>query len=218
LEFTVNIVTIASLKGGVGKTIHAAHLSVALEAMGQGPVGCIDLDPQATFTAWWKDRKHAETPIFAKVEDYTQLGPKLASMKKKFKWVIIDTPPQIADINREAVRQANLVLIPCKSGKGDMVASLDTVAICKELKQEFFYILNEVKGKRTADTAVKKLATKGKVAPVVIPDLDGYWQSMWTGHTLPEIAQTTGAIVIQQLAEFVVSQFEELPAEEKVYA
>jgi chromosome partitioning protein len=214
----MNVVCVASLKGGVGKTIHAAHLAVALEDLGQGPVGCIDLDPQSTFTLWWKDRKHSDTPIFAKVEDYTQLGPKLESMRKKFKWVIVDTPPQIADINQEAIRQANLVLIPCKSGKGDMVASLDTVAICKELKQEFFYILNEVKGKRTADAAVKKLATKGKVAPIVIPNLDGYWKAMWTGHTLPELSKTTGSLVIHQLAEFVISQFESPTAEEKAYA
>ncbi|MDR5839352.1 ParA family protein [Caballeronia sp. LZ034LL] len=214
----MNTIVLASLKGGVGKTTHAAHLAVALDALNDGPVVCMDLDPQGTFADWWNDRK-AETPIFAKVEDYTELEAKQKKLAKAgFKWLIIDTPPQTADINREAIRLADMVIIPCKHGKGDIKASLSTVRICEELKQPFYYLLNESKGKRAAEVTVKKMAAFGKVMPQVIPNLNGYWQSMYTGQTLTEQTKGTGAILIHELAQFVVERFDTPVVQEKAYA
>ena len=211
-------IVISSLKGGVGKTLHAAHLSVALEAMGQGPVVAMDLDPQGTFSSWWNDRK-ADTPAFAQVENHAQIKAKHAQLEAAgFKWLIIDTPPQTAEINRAAIRVADLVIIPCKHGKGDIEASLDTVELCEQEGRKFFYLLNETNGASVAEKTVKKLAAIGPVIPQTIPKLNGYWQSMYTGKTITEISKGTGAILIHDLAEFIVSKFEKPKAkEEKAY-
>ncbi|MCL4825249.1 MAG: ParA family protein, partial [Anaerolineales bacterium] len=44
---------LASQKGGAGKTTLAAHIAVAAELAGAGPVVLIDTDPQGSLSAWW---------------------------------------------------------------------------------------------------------------------------------------------------------------------
>ncbi len=44
----MRILTIASQKGGAGKTTLAAHLAVEAERAGAGPVAVVDTDPQGS--------------------------------------------------------------------------------------------------------------------------------------------------------------------------
>ncbi|MFB8916248.1 nucleotide-binding protein, partial [Xanthomonas phaseoli] len=55
---------LASQKGGAGKTTLAAHLAIAAELAGAGPVVLIDTDPQGSLSAWWNSRD-ANTPALA---------------------------------------------------------------------------------------------------------------------------------------------------------
>jgi chromosome partitioning protein len=48
----MRILTIASQKGGAGKTTLAAHLAVEAERTGAGPVAVVDTDPQGSLAAW----------------------------------------------------------------------------------------------------------------------------------------------------------------------
>lgn len=209
-------IVFSCLKGGVGKTMHTAHLAVALEAMGQGPVVITDLDPQGTLSDWWNDRKSA-TPCFVNVRDAEDLPTKHAEMAKAgFEWLVIDTPPQTAAINRAAIRLADLVIIPSKHSKGDIKATLPTVDLCEEEHKKFIYLLNETNGVAVANSAVKKLAEFGPVIPQTIPKLNGYWQAMSVGLTINEITKGTGALLIDELANFVVARFER--SKERVYA
>jgi chromosome partitioning protein len=123
-------------------------------------------------------------------------------------WFLIDTPPQTAPINRAAIKLADLVIIPTKHSKGDIKATLSTVDLCEEEGKKFMYLLNETNGLAVANSAVKKLAEFGPVIPQTIPKLNGYWQSMSAGLTINEITKGTGAILIDQLAKFVVAKFE----------
>jgi chromosome partitioning protein len=133
-----------------------------------------------------------------------------------FKWLVIDTPPQTAAINRAAIRLADLVIIPSKHSKGDIKATLPTVDLCEEEHKKFIYLLNETNGVAVAHSAVKKLAEFGPVIPQTIPKLNGYWQAMSAGLTINEITKGTGALLIDELANFVVARFER--SKERVYA
>src|ERR1700722_19351031 len=136
----MNTVVFSCLKGGVGKTLHTAHLAVALEAMGQGPVCLMDLDPQGTLSSWWNDRK-ADTPQFAKVDGISDLAKQHKKLSGHFKWLLIDTPPYMAQINAEAIALADLVIIPSKHSKGDIEATLTTVELCETAGKKFMYLL-----------------------------------------------------------------------------
>ena len=59
------VIVLASQKGGVGKTALSAHLAVAAEMTGAGPVVLYDTDPQQSLAEWWRERD-ANTPQLAK--------------------------------------------------------------------------------------------------------------------------------------------------------
>jgi chromosome partitioning protein len=210
-------VVFSCLKGGVGKSLHTAHLCVALEEMGQGPVVTMDLDPQGTHADWWNSRE-ADTPAFAVVDSHAQLAAKHAELKAAgFKWLVIDTPPQTAEINRAAIELADLVIIPCKHSVGDIKATLPTVELCEVAGKKFYYLLNETNGAAVAQTAKNKLAEIGPVIPHTIPKLNGYWESLIDGRTITELTRGTGAILIGNVAQFVVSKFEGTARKEKAH-
>ena len=60
----MQVVTLASRKGGSGKTTLAGQLAVEAERRGDGPVALADLDPQGSLADWWNART-ADTPVFA---------------------------------------------------------------------------------------------------------------------------------------------------------
>src|ERR671919_305765 len=90
----MDILTIASQKGGAGKTTLSAHLAVEAERQGYGPVAVIDTDPQGSLADWWNQRR-AETPLFAAVE-VSRLPAQMAELhQQRVNLVIIDTPPAL---------------------------------------------------------------------------------------------------------------------------
>ncbi|WP_244832358.1 AAA family ATPase [Caballeronia sp. TF1N1] len=213
----MHTIVFSCLKGGVGKSLHAAHLSVALEQMGFGSVVTMDLDPQGTHADWWNSRE-AETPHFAVVENHTQLKTKHAALKRAgYDWLVIDTPPQVAEINRAAIKLADLVIIPCKHSVGDIKATLPTVELCEQEGKKFYYLLNETNGKGVAQAAKNKLAEIGPVIPHTIPKLNGYWESLIPGKTITEVSSGTGAILIENVATFIVHKFKGAVRKEKAH-
>ena len=60
----MRVLSIASQKGGSGKTTLTGHIAVQAELSGAGPVALIDTDPQASLADWWNERT-AQTPVFA---------------------------------------------------------------------------------------------------------------------------------------------------------
>src|SRR5690348_6953410 len=63
----MQVLVLASQKGGAGKTTLAFHFAVAAEAVGAGPVAMLDTDDQGTLTKWWQKRE-SDTPRLANCE------------------------------------------------------------------------------------------------------------------------------------------------------
>jgi chromosome partitioning protein len=78
----MEILTIASQKGGAGKTTLTAHLAVEAERTGRGPVAVVDTDPQGSLVDWWNQRT-ATTPLFASVE-VVRLATHMAELQQGF--------------------------------------------------------------------------------------------------------------------------------------
>src|SRR5215471_3069332 len=109
----MRIVTIASQKGGAGKTTLTAHVAVEAERTGAGPVAVIDTDPQGSLAAWWNTRE-ATTPLFAAV-DMSQLSQQLKRLDDQgMQLVVIDTPPALTSIIERTIAAAHLILIPAR--------------------------------------------------------------------------------------------------------
>jgi chromosome partitioning protein len=149
----------------------------------------------------------------------TQLADKQEKLAAAgFRWCVIDTPPQDHEINRTAIRLADLVVIPAKHSPHDIRAAESTVEMCEKEHKRFFFLLNETNGKAVSLSATRRLAAMGPVIPHAVPKLNGYWESMIDGRTFQEISKGTGAIVIDSVATFLISQFEKTIRQEKAHA
>jgi chromosome partitioning protein len=135
-------VVIVSQKGGTGKTTIAVHLAVAAERKGK-PAVIIDLDPQASATAW-RDLRQAVAPAVQSVQP-VRLGPTLkAAADAGAELAVIDTPARSENTALEAVRAADLALIPCRPGFFDTAAMSFTANLLKLAGKPGFLVFSQV--------------------------------------------------------------------------
>ncbi|MBW4037170.1 MAG: ParA family protein [Proteobacteria bacterium] len=129
----VKVIAVAQQKGGAGKTMLAAQLAVAL-APGRR-VAVLDIDPQASLTAWGRLRA-ANPKAAAAVTVETVSGWRLAAaldgLKRDHDIVLIDTPPVLDSDARRAIRGADLVLVPMNPTPPDLWAAEGTLKLAAE--------------------------------------------------------------------------------------
>ena len=112
-------IVITSQKGGSGKTMLAAHLSVEAERKGDAPAWLIDTDRQATLTRW-HERRPTETPQRGEVR-FEKLMTGLATLAGNgAAYCFIDTAPTISDQTAALLDFADLVLIPVRPSPSDL--------------------------------------------------------------------------------------------------
>lgn len=182
----MQIITMASRKGGAGKTTLTCHLAVEAERCGQGPVAIIDTDDMAGLTKWWHARS-ADTPVLAEIQGgvaATLEGLRVAG----FKIVIVDTPPALTQDVTDAVMAADLVLIPVQPSPDDLRAVGETVSLVQQAKKPTAFALNRVKKRvrLTAEAAVA-LSQHGAIAPSMVHDRTDYAGAKTGGLTAPEV-------------------------------
>jgi chromosome partitioning protein len=183
----MQIIGIASQKGGSGKTTLAGHLAVQAEQAGSSPVALIDTDPQGSLSAWWNARE-AETPCFARttaatlkqdVEQLRDLGMKL---------LFIDTPPAIEVTIGDVIELCDLVLIPVRPSPHDLRAAGATVELVERAGKPLIFIINAATPRaRITNEAVMALSQHGTLAPVILHQRTGFAASMIDGRTVGEI-------------------------------
>ena len=203
----MRIITIASQKGGSGKTTLAGHLAVAADQDGSGPVAIIDTDPQGSLASWWNTRE-APTPHFAAV-DVAQLTEQLATLDRQgMKLVIIDTPPEILAIIQAATVVADFVVIPARPSPHDLRAVATVVEMAEEANKPFCFVVNGATPRSTiAREAITALAAHGKVAPVTIHHRVDFAASMTDGRTVGEVTpDSRSAQEITALCRYVLTQ------------
>ena len=203
----MNVIVLASQKGGAGKTTLAAHLAVAAEAAGDGPAVLIDTDPQGSLSAWWNARE-ADAPALASTS-LADLPAKLQALASAgFKLAVIDTPPAITAAIRDVVRLADLVLIPTRPSPHDLRAVGSTVDIAQETGRPFAFAVTQAKPTaRLTVQAVAALSVHGAVAPSIVHDRVDYAASMVDGRTVRETdPRGRSAEEMKQLLSFVLER------------
>ncbi len=183
----MQIIGIASQKGGSGKTTLAGHLAVQAEQSGTTPVALIDTDPQGSLSAWWNARE-AETPCFARttavtlkqdVEQLRELGMKL---------LFIDTPPAIEATIGDVIELCDLVIIPVRPSPHDLRAVGATVELVERAAKPLIFVVNGATPRaRITNEAVMALSQHGTLAPVILHQRTGFAASMIDGRTVSEI-------------------------------
>lgn len=172
---TARIITIAQQKGGAGKTTLAAHLAVAWAEAGN-TVAVVDIDPQASLTAWWDTRQRLGLPAPAgkrgkgglAVHRVTgwRTANEVEKLARDHDMVLIDSPPHAETEAKIAVRSADLVLVPLQPSPMDFWATQATLDLARAEKTLAMLVLNRVPPRATLTEAMTaKLSDLGaKVA------------------------------------------------------
>ena len=203
----MDILTIASQKGGAGKTTLSAHLAVAAERAGVGPVAIVDTDPQGSLADWWNQRT-AEVPLFAAV-DVIRLADHMATLRQQgVNLVVIDTPPALLQTNRVAIAVATLVMIPARPSPHDLRAVGVIVEMAEAAHIPFCFVVNGATPRTTiALEAVQALAQHGPVAPVIVHQRIDFAGSMVDGRTVMEVTSSSrSSVEVTQLWTYVHTQ------------
>jgi chromosome partitioning protein len=203
----MDILTIASQKGGAGKTTLSAHLAVEAERNGRGPVAIVDTDPQGSLADWWNQRT-ATTPLFAAVE-VSRLAAHMAELRQqRVNLLVIDTPPALLPIIRAAIAVADLVLIPARPSPHDLRAVGVVVDMAEQAKKPLCFVVNGATPRTTiALEAVQALAQHGPVAPVIVHQRIDFAGTMVDGRTVGELhAPSRSVEEITQLWKYVSTQ------------
>jgi len=210
----MKVITVASQKGGSGKTTLAGHLAVQAELAGAGPVVLIDADPQGSLADWWNERV-SPVPAFAQTS-VQRMADDLERLRcEGFAYAIIDTPPAIVTAIHAIVKQSDLVIIPTRPSPHDLRAAAATVRICEDTGKRFTFVVNAAhpRARLTSEAAIA-LSQHGTVAPTIIHNRTDFAASMIDGRTVMELnakSKSTGEIIalwdyVQSRAENVIKK------------
>jgi chromosome partitioning protein len=189
--------TLASQKGGSGKTTLAGHLAVAAGRAGAGRVAVIDTDPQASLADWWNART-PDMPEFVQT-DVARLESDLERISALgVDLVVIDTPPAITETIGKVVEVSDLVVVPTRPSPHDLRAAGATVELVEEAGKPLVFVVNAatMRARITGEAAVA-LSQHGTVAPTTVHQRTDFAAAMIDGRTvmeLPKASRSSGEI------------------------
>jgi chromosome partitioning protein len=176
----MNIITMASRKGGAGKSTLTAHLAAFSRQAGHRCV-VIDADPQGSLTLWHSLRADGDPPLRNAARGIDRALA--TAMVEGYEWAFIDTAASMWVVALEAIRAATFVLIPARPGFFDLNAVRETVATARERDKPYAVVLNAAPVKR-----------EDKEAPAVTQSrmfFDKLGIPVWSG----QISQRTGYVL-----------------------
>jgi chromosome partitioning protein len=175
----MNVITVASRKGGAGKTTICAHLAAHAHAQGLRTL-VIDADPQGSLALCNSLRGRALPLMTAERGIDRALA---LAMVDGIEWAFIDTAPTMWVVVQEAVRAATLVLIPARPGFLDLSAVRETVKCARERDKPYAVVLNACPAKRGQKEAPAVVHARTWLEKSKIP--------VWSG----QISQRTGFVL-----------------------
>jgi chromosome partitioning protein len=155
------VLSVATQKGGTGKSSTAINVASALASAGYR-LAIIDTDPQATFTKWHKKRKQIGLNGFRLTNvPKGMLEEEIEELRRdaKVDIILIDCPGNLEDITSIAVRLSDAVLSPVKPTSVDLAHAVDTAKFIREMRKAypnilFMLFLNEAMPRRNISKAM----------------------------------------------------------------
>ena len=190
------IITFANQKGGSGKTTLSANLAV-LWANSEYKVAVIDADAQKSLTYWLEARKkyYREEPIGIDHYpfDVRNLNEDLKQIKRKYDFVIIDSPPSITFDTIQIIKFSDFIYVPVQPSPIDLMATIPFLNIAKQERKKTTVILNRVMPRaKLTDAVIMRLRYAGaKIARSRISSKIIYAETFSVGRGVVDISVTS---------------------------
>ena len=123
------VIAIVNQKGGTGKTTLSINLARAFAET--ATVMLLDADSQGSAQDWADSQPQQLINLDVRAAEPGRLLQDVRLLASQYSWVIIDGPPGITRTSADAVRAADVVLIPAKASPFDVWAASDIVAAVK---------------------------------------------------------------------------------------
>ncbi len=199
----MRIVTVASQKGGSGKTTLARNIAVVGAAYPY-TVALLDTDPQGSLTDWW-NRRGKEAPALVRYDgDAVSILKRLRQAGEGL--VVVDTPPSVHGFVQSIIDLSDLVLVPVRPSPDDLAAVKATLRLLDG--RPWAFVLTQVKARtRLVLEAARVLRQAGELVPVQISDRVEYAMSAASGLGVTE-SEPRGAAAaeIHLLLSYILRQ------------
>ena len=183
-----NIITVATQKGGAGKTTLTRMLSVHLASNGWS-VAVIDADPNKGFSEW------AQAYVGPKLDVHTEPDEKRlanlpADLAEKHDVVFIDTAGFGSRSMLVAIGAADAVIIPCMPDRGSVREAEQTAEWVRNLSKStrraitFRTVMTAFDQRRSADRYAMDQAVTALGLPFLearLSDRTAYQAASWSG-------------------------------------
>jgi chromosome partitioning protein len=184
----VAVVTIASSKGGPGKTTIAMLLAGSLAAEGRRVVA-LDADPTQAFSRWAANA-YEGAPFEVHAEaDETRLAHLIDKTAGEADIVIVDTAGFGNRAAAVAMTSADLIIVPTLSGEADVTEAEKTVRLAEGLaraaRREIpaAVLLNKVRRTQLTKHATQEIANAGLPRlDATLSDLVAYGEMSYSGR------------------------------------
>lgn len=193
------VITVAQQKGGAGKTTVVAQLAVLWSTDGHR-VALVDIDPQASLTAWHMARRRSMADqeaggIHLSTVGGWRLASELDRLKQDFDIVLVDSPPHADSDARVAIRAADLVVVPLQPSPMDLWAIAPTLEMARKEKSPYLVVLNRMppRGKLPDQVLAKLAEDKVPVSEAVLGNRMPFAASMMEGRGVIETTQKSPA-------------------------
>ena len=123
------VIAIVNEKGGTGKTTLSTNLAVAFAR--DQTVFLLDADAQGSSRDWAESQERPMLNVHVRAAEPRQLMQDVRRLALEYSWVIIDGPAGISRVTADAVRAADMVLIPAKPSPYDVWAAATIVEAVK---------------------------------------------------------------------------------------
>lgn len=185
------VISVANLKGGVGKSTTTIHLATAAQMAGIA-TAILDVDPDQQAAAKWSDSRAAERPpVLSAV--YSRMPQFIAEAERGgAELIFVDTAAFEQKILTAAVQAATLVLIPCRPTAQDVQYLTATTDIVAAHQKPAAVVLNQVEPRLPETEQARSLIAKLglALAPVYLSKAVAYQRAIAAGLGVTEFEPT----------------------------
>ncbi|MEM9431461.1 MAG: ParA family partition ATPase [Pseudomonadota bacterium] len=187
------VISFAQQKGGAGKTTVLIHLAEAWRRAGRS-VALVDLDPQRSLASW---AEAAPEKRFEVIESAGwRGGGDVRTAGRHHDMTLVDCPGNASSLLEAALRESQLVLVPCQPTGPDVWATGAILKMATSERVPARILLNRVppRGGSIAEAVIALKSTGAEILTTRIGNRVAFSSGLIAGKTAYDLGRRSTAV------------------------